>query len=54
MKKAIAFILIGMFCLAFTPNALAAENIPVVDDSKDYSAAGDVNYTYEDDFIIQS
>lgn len=53
-KKFISFALATMLTLGMSITAYAAQDVPVIDDTKDFSTTGEPNYTYEDGYVIQS
>ena len=43
-----------MLMSSLSINAFAADNIPVIDDSEDFSNVGKPTYLYENGFVIES
>lgn len=53
-RKCITFVLALVMTVGLGLTVNAAEEIPVIDDTKDFSTQGAPNYTYEDGYVIQS
>ena len=53
-KIFISFLFAMIIAANMSTMAFAAEKIPVIDDTKDFSNEGEITYTYEGDYVIQS
>lgn len=53
-EKIVSFVLVTMLTLGMSITAHAAQDVPVIDDTKDFSTTGAPNFTYVDGYVIQS
>lgn len=54
-KKVFVSLLAAMMLIStLSVNGFAAEDVPVIDDTKDFSNLGEPTYSYEGDFVIRS